>query len=253
MSKLYLLDADNADYAAGKTTEPPATAPWILTVLWGMPLLLLAIGLGFAALAYSDIREHQTLEAIGKTTTAHYTKLPRTEFGQTGNAIGAVYEFSVDGKTFSASHSIPYAALPGTHEGDPVTIRYLADNPDLSAPVSQGFPRGFLSTAIVVLSVALVFGIASFKLVAGAGKDRERWKMARVVRGEVVRVDQQTGENDASTPTTAELTIAFKSPDSGQTLTQRKTLPSATDQVPHPEPGQAVAVRYLSDEEFRLL
>ncbi len=250
MTALYLLDPDNLDYVSGRTTEPPGTAAWIKGLLIGMPLLLAGMGLVFGLLAAGDIRQWQTLEEDGKSTTALYTRLPRSEFGYTGNVSGAEYRFIVDGKTFVGSHSIPNAVLVGTHEGDSLAIRYLAQDPNISAPLEEDFPSGFLVTAVIFLAVAAVFGFASFKLFFGGEGDGKRWQAARVIRGEVLSVTGLEGGAAESSTRKLELTYVFKSPVSGKNITRQHKVSSARSA---PESGRGVAIRFLSDDDFYLL
>jgi hypothetical protein len=244
MTTPYLVDPDNADYVSGRTAQPPGTAVWIKALLIGVPLLLASIGLLFGLLSAGDIRQWQALEEDGISTTAQYTRLPRTEFGYTGKVSGAEYRFTVDDKAFVGSHAISNTVLVGTHEGDPVAIRYLPLDPSVSAPLDGDFPSGFLTTAVILLAVASVYGYASFKLAIGGGG--KRWQAARVVRGEVVSVTELEESNTGQ----LELTYVFKSPLTKENITRQHAISSARDA---PEPGRAIAVRFLSDDEFYLL
>lgn len=257
MTAPYMVDRSNADYINGKASEPPGTALWITLLLVGVPSITAALGLVFGTMAFYDAKTWLALEEHGLIVTAHYTKLPRSQFGQTGNASGARYRFTIDAGTYTGSGSIPYAVLAGIHPGDPVEVRYLADDPEISTPVEQPFPKGFLTVALFLAAFAAVTGLAAFKFLSGARGDRKRWRAARIVPGEVVSVDIAVREDgNTSQPPAGQtpaasasvLTYVFTSPQSGETISGTREIPATNPGESLPTLGQAVAIRFLDDE-----
>jgi hypothetical protein len=209
--------------------------------------------------AFNNAREWDQLKKVGVVTTGYYTELPRSK-SMESTADWADYRFKVAGRIYTGTSTTSKGSLWGKHVGEPVEIRYLPSDPQVSGFANAPFPTGALTAALVFLGVAAIFGVGAFKLLWGAHNDMKMWRAAHLVWGEVVAVEPPSGEevkafSAGKTPSASAsiLRYSFHSPRSGQTIAGEESLPSATPEAPHPQAGRAVAVRYLDDENYRLL
>ncbi len=257
MDTPYLIDSDNADYVNGKSNRPPGTPSWLTWLILGLPTVLCSIALLCGIVAYQHIHTWKQLDKHGVITDGIYTDLPRSEFGATGRVGGAEYRYHVMDTLYTGKGSIANATLVSTHEGDPVKIKYLPDDPKVSYPAQEPLPKGALFTALIFFVIGSAFGYGAYMIRAST----RRWRTAVLVMGQVAGVNT-TEDQEKETATSPENTLAknesilqysFISPLSGQTIMAEKTIDKATADSPHPEKGRVVAIRFLDDNNYFLL
>lgn len=251
---MFILNQEHKDFVNGKSDTLPGTPRWLLLILWGVPSLLLLIGLFFGSLVYKNWSKQNALSSSGQTTAGIFTHKTRTKGSATEKRTTTwTYQFSVDGKTYEGTYKTNgILALrkdaDHTEVGDGIDVTYLPDNPTQSRIViDDGWPVGFTVTSLLFLLFAGVFGGAALKLSGGIGSMKSK---PRLISAQLDDISPRvfTPKEDKKLV----FSYSFRSPQTGKRIETKYThYPPFPD--PLPEIGRSMAVAYVSDKENWLL
>ena len=251
---MFILNQEHKDFVNGKSDTLPGTPRWLLLILWGLPSLLLLIGLFFGSLTYRSVSEQNALSSSGKTTSGTFTNKTRTKGSTTEKRTTTwTYQFSVDGTTYEGIYKTNgMLALREdasyTEVGDTIDVTYLPDNPIQSRIViDDGWPVGFTVTSLLFLLFAGVFGGAALKLTGGIGSAKSK---PRLISAQLDDITPRVYNKEEDTKVV--FSYSFRSPQTGKIINNSYTqYPPIPD--PLPEIGRSIAAAYINDEENWLL
>ncbi len=198
--------------------------------LFGVAVLAVTVFL-IASPVIHDLRSGWALQFDGEDVTGQVTRLWHYGSGK-NHEMFVAYAFTVDGLSFSGENAVNDTLFWSLSEGDPIALRYGADDPQFSAITIFGEHRGLRAFGFCMLFlVALVFLLAALSSKIEASYSTAYLRKAGVRRSAVViryanaphfsdgRFSSILWQDETGANGQSQMMVATRLPDLGATIT----------------------------------